>query len=143
MTRCHSSHFAFACRSFYFGFTYRELHCLKVVELVLVSLVVNYILDLMMCVIICYLNYIPVYSACFSPHLGRQPKQAAVKNKILVFVGSPTNIKGYIGQLDDDYKGHASAVGHPKALYIHWLTDEYMSPYVTSAPRPLHRYIHR
>jgi hypothetical protein len=71
MTRCHSSHFAFACRSFCFGFACRELHCLKVVELVLVSLVVNYILDLMMCVIICYLNYIPVYSTCFSPRPRR------------------------------------------------------------------------
>jgi hypothetical protein len=52
-TRRHSSCFAFACHSFGFGFACRELYCLKVVELILLLLVVNYVVDLMMCV-----NYI-------------------------------------------------------------------------------------
>jgi hypothetical protein len=59
----HSSCFAFACYNFSFSFPSGELQCLKVVKLVLVSLVVNYIVDLMMCVIICRLNYIHVYCA--------------------------------------------------------------------------------
>jgi hypothetical protein len=50
-THRHSSCFAFACHSF--GFPCRELYCLKVVELILLLLVVNYVVDLMMCV-----NYI-------------------------------------------------------------------------------------
>jgi hypothetical protein len=54
-TQHRSSCFAFACRSFGFGFACRELYCLKVVELVLLLLVVNYVVDLMMCV-----NYIGV-----------------------------------------------------------------------------------
>jgi hypothetical protein len=38
MTWCHSSCFAFACHSFSSGFSSRELHCLKIVELFLVRL---------------------------------------------------------------------------------------------------------
>jgi hypothetical protein len=45
-----SSCFAFACRSFGFDFACRELYCLKVVELILLLIVVNYVVDLMMCV---------------------------------------------------------------------------------------------
>jgi hypothetical protein len=48
MTQCYSSCFSSACRSFDFGFTCRELYCLKVVELVLPLLVVNYVVNLMM-----------------------------------------------------------------------------------------------
>jgi hypothetical protein len=49
----HRSHcFAFACRSFGFGFTYCELYCLKVVKLVLDLFVINYDVDLMMCMIL-------------------------------------------------------------------------------------------
>jgi hypothetical protein len=54
-TRCRSSYFPFSCRSFGFGFACRELHCLKVVKLVLLLLVINYVVDLMMC-----MNYIGV-----------------------------------------------------------------------------------
>jgi hypothetical protein len=72
-----SSHFPFACRSFSFGFACHELHCPKVVELVLVSLVVNYIVDSMMCVIICCVNYIPVYYAC----VWRLPFQGGNQNR--------------------------------------------------------------
>jgi hypothetical protein len=50
-----SSCFAFACHNFGFRFTCRELYCLKVVELVFILLVVNFVVDLMMCV-----NYIGV-----------------------------------------------------------------------------------
>jgi hypothetical protein len=61
-------------------FSSHELHCLNVVELVSVSLIINYLVDLMMCVIICCVNYISVYCACFGgSHSGRQPKQIAVK----------------------------------------------------------------
>jgi hypothetical protein len=51
--RHRSSCFVFACRSFGFGFACRELYCLKVIEHVFLLLVVNYVVDLMMCV-----NYI-------------------------------------------------------------------------------------
>jgi hypothetical protein len=51
----HSSYFGFTCRSFGFGFACHELYCLKVVELILILLVVNYVVDLMMC-----MNYIGV-----------------------------------------------------------------------------------
>jgi hypothetical protein len=50
MTRCRSSCFAFACRSLGFGFTCCELYCLKVVKLILLLLVVNYVVDLIICV---------------------------------------------------------------------------------------------
>jgi hypothetical protein len=53
--QCHRSCFAFACHSFSFGFSCRELYCLKVVELVFLLLVINYVVDLIMCV-----NYIGV-----------------------------------------------------------------------------------
>jgi hypothetical protein len=52
-TRRHSSYFTFAYHSFGFGFACRELYYVKVVELVL--LVINYVVDLIMCV-----NYIGV-----------------------------------------------------------------------------------
>jgi hypothetical protein len=45
----------YGCHSFGFGFTRRELYCLKVIELVFLLLVINYVVDLMMCV-----NYIGV-----------------------------------------------------------------------------------
>jgi hypothetical protein len=51
-TRCRSRCFAFACRSFGFAFACRELYYLKVVYLVSLLLVVNYVVDLMMCVIL-------------------------------------------------------------------------------------------
>jgi hypothetical protein len=51
MRRC-SRCFAFACRSFGFDFACREVYCLKVVELVSLLLVINYVVDLMMCVIL-------------------------------------------------------------------------------------------
>jgi hypothetical protein len=73
MTRHYSSCFTFAYRSFSFGFPSCELHCLKVVKLVAVLLVVNYLVDLMMCVIICCVKYIPVYCACF---LGSSSREA-------------------------------------------------------------------
>jgi hypothetical protein len=50
MTLHRSSCFAFACHSFGFDFACCELYCLKVVEHVLLLLVINYIVDLMMCV---------------------------------------------------------------------------------------------
>jgi hypothetical protein len=70
-------------------FAYRELYCLKVVEHVLLLIVVNYVMNLMMCV-----NYIgdvyelfmyslPVLEA---PHPERQPKHAVVKNNTLISV---------------------------------------------------------
>jgi hypothetical protein len=49
-TRRHSSCFGFAYCSFSFGFSCHELYCIKVVELVFVLLVLNYVVDLMMCV---------------------------------------------------------------------------------------------
>jgi hypothetical protein len=82
MMRHRSSHFPFAYCSFSFGFACRELHCLKVLELVLVSLVVNYIVDLMMCVIICYVNYIPVYSAYFKDTPSRDTAKTGSSKKI-------------------------------------------------------------
>jgi hypothetical protein len=67
-----------------------ELYCLKVVKLVLLLLIINYVVDLMMCV-----NYIGVvydlimYSlpVLETPHLGRQGKQAVVKNRTLICIG--------------------------------------------------------
>jgi hypothetical protein len=47
-TRCRSCCFAFAYHSFSFGFACRELYCLKVVELVLLLLIVNYVVDLLL-----------------------------------------------------------------------------------------------
>jgi hypothetical protein len=85
-----SSYFAFICRSFDFGFAYRELYCLKVVELVLFLLVVNYVVDLMMCV-----NYIGAVW-----FIRGASKTGCRKNK-----------NSYIHQLADDYKGHTSASG--------------------------------
>jgi hypothetical protein len=79
-TRRRSSCFAFTCRSFSFGFPSRELHCLKVVQLISVSLVVNYLVYLIICVIICCVNYIRIYCAALEdPCLERQPKQVVVK----------------------------------------------------------------
>jgi hypothetical protein len=74
-TRNHSSCFAFACCSFSFGFAYRELYCLKVVELILLLLVVNYIC----CGFAAIVNYIGVVYDLFlyslvvleAPRLGR------------------------------------------------------------------------
>jgi hypothetical protein len=85
-TRRRSSCFAFACRSFNFGFPSHELHCLKVVQLISVSLVVNYLVYLIICVIICCVNYIRIYCACFG---GSLPGEAAKtgsskKNKTLI-----------------------------------------------------------
>jgi hypothetical protein len=54
-TQHRSGCFAFTYHSFNFGFACHELYCLKVVELVFLLLVVNYVVDLMMCV-----NYIGV-----------------------------------------------------------------------------------
>jgi hypothetical protein len=44
--------FAFACHSFSFGFACHELYCLKVVKVVSFLLVINYVMDLMMCVLL-------------------------------------------------------------------------------------------
>jgi hypothetical protein len=52
MMQCRSRCFALACCSFAFGFTCHDIYYLKVVELVLLLLVVNYVVDLMMCVIL-------------------------------------------------------------------------------------------
>jgi hypothetical protein len=71
----HSSCFAFTCHSFCFGFPSHELHCLKVVEVVSVLLVINYLVYFIMCVIICCVKYIPIYCACF----GGSPFREAVK----------------------------------------------------------------
>jgi hypothetical protein len=54
-TQCHSSCFGFACPSFSFYFACHELYCIKVVELVFLLLVINNVVDFMMCV-----NYIGV-----------------------------------------------------------------------------------
>jgi hypothetical protein len=81
MTLHHSSCFAFAYRSFNFGFPSRELHYLKVVELVSVSLVVNYLVDLMMCVIICCVNYIAIYCTYFGGSPSREAAKTAVVKK--------------------------------------------------------------
>jgi hypothetical protein len=43
-------------RSFGFGFDCRELYCLKVVELIFLFLIVNYVVDLIMCVILVLYN---------------------------------------------------------------------------------------
>jgi hypothetical protein len=51
-TRRRSRCFAFACHNFGFGFACLELYCFKVVELVSLLFVVNYVVDLMMCVIL-------------------------------------------------------------------------------------------
>ncbi len=61
----------------HYGPTYihRELYCLKVVELVFLLLVVNYVVDLMMCVILVLCMIYPVYSACF----GGSPSGEAAK----------------------------------------------------------------
>jgi hypothetical protein len=76
MTRRRSHCFAFACRCFGFGFASRELYCLKVVELVSLFLVVNYVVYLMMCVIlVMYMIYSCI--ACFgeSPSGDSQNRQ--------------------------------------------------------------------
>jgi hypothetical protein len=59
MTHHRSRCFAFACRSFDFGFAWRELYCLQVVELISLLLVVNYGVNLMLCVILvlCMIYY--------------------------------------------------------------------------------------
>jgi hypothetical protein len=77
-----SSCFDFACRSFSFGFPSHELHCLKVVELVSVSLVINYLVDLIMCLIISYLNNIPVYCAYFGGSLSGEVAKIGSSKKI-------------------------------------------------------------
>jgi hypothetical protein len=89
MTWRRSSCFAFDCPTFSFGFPSHELHCLKVVEHVLVSLVVNYLVDLMVCVIICCLNYIPINYAYFggSPSEEVAKTGSSKKKRTLIFVG--------------------------------------------------------
>jgi hypothetical protein len=80
-TQCRSRYFAFACCSFGFGFACCELYCLKVVELVLHLLVINYVVNLMMCVIfvLCVILVLYILPILEVPHPGRQPKQAVVK----------------------------------------------------------------
>jgi hypothetical protein len=86
MTQCRSNCFGFTCRSFSFGFACHELYCFKVVELVFLLLVVNYVVDLIMCV-----NYIGDYDLFLhnlyvlkAPHPGKQSKQVVViKIKLL------------------------------------------------------------
>jgi hypothetical protein len=79
--RHRSSCFAFACHSFSFSFSSHELHCLKVDKLVLISLVVNYLVELMMCVIICCVNYILVYFACFRGSLSEEAAKIGSSKK--------------------------------------------------------------
>jgi hypothetical protein len=47
----------------------------------MVSLVVNYIVDLMMCVIICYVNYILVYSSYFRGSPSRESAKTGCNKK--------------------------------------------------------------
>jgi hypothetical protein len=61
-------------------------------ELVLLSIVVNYIGYVFLYVVCCILLVLE------APRPGRQPKQVVVKNP-------------YIHHLADEYKGHASAAG--------------------------------
>jgi hypothetical protein len=47
---------AFACSSFGFDFACRELYCFKVVKLVSLLPIINYVVDLIMCVILVLYN---------------------------------------------------------------------------------------
>jgi hypothetical protein len=73
-------------------------HSLKVVELVSLLLVVNYVVDLMKCVIFVLCMLYIVYSACFegSPSGEEAKIGSGKKNKTLIFVSW----------------GHASVTGH-------------------------------
>jgi hypothetical protein len=70
MTRYRSCYFAFACHSFSFDFACRELYCLKVVELISLLLVVNYVVNLMMCVILllCMILVLYILPILEAPH---------------------------------------------------------------------------
>jgi hypothetical protein len=71
-----SFNFTFICRSFSFGFACHEVY----VELVLLSRVVNYIVDLLLCIII------PVYSACFGGSTSGEAAKACSSKKTLIFI---------------------------------------------------------
>jgi hypothetical protein len=124
-TRRHSSCFAFSCHSLSFGFPSRELHC-QVVELVSVLLVINYLVDLMMCVIICCVNYIPVYCACF----GGSPSEEATK------IDSSKSLKLlYLTNI----RAHASDPGRPWSPIYSSVNQRIYGPTCqihASAPRP-------
>jgi hypothetical protein len=101
-------------------------YSLKVIELVSLLLIVNYIADLMMCVILVLCMIYHVYSACFGGSLSREVAKI------------------------DEYKGSRISRGSPLGP-----TDEYMgSPVRICTPTPstfvgdvspmnVIRYIHR
>jgi hypothetical protein len=77
MTWRRSHCFSFDCHSFGFGFACRELYCLKVVEFVSLLLVVNYVVDFIMCVI---LVLCMIYS-CIVYLFWRLPVRGGSQNK--------------------------------------------------------------
>jgi hypothetical protein len=94
-----------------------------VVELVLLLLVVNYIVDLIMCVILVMCVIFVLYSLPIleAPRLGRQPKHAVVKKiKLLMNIWPTCQLRVASG-----------------VTYIRQLIYEYIAPPVRSAPPPL------
>jgi hypothetical protein len=69
-------------------------YSLKVVRLVWLLLVINFVVDFMMCVILMLCMIYPVYSACFggSP-LGEAAKTGSGKKIKLLYSSVPTNIR--------------------------------------------------
>jgi hypothetical protein len=95
-----------------------------VVELVLLLLVVNYIVDLIMCVILVMCVIFVLYSLPIleAPRLGRQPKHAVVKKiKLLTNIWPTCQLRVASG-----------------VTYIRRLIYEYIGPPVKSAPLTPH-----
>jgi hypothetical protein len=90
-------------------------YSLKVIELVSLLLVVNYVVDLMMCVILVLCKIYPVYFGYF----GGSPSGEAAK------IGSGKKMK---------LKPCVSRGAPPGPPYICQLTNEYMGPPVRSVP---------
>jgi hypothetical protein len=118
-------------------------YSLKVVELVLLLLAVNYVADLMMCVILVLCMIYPIYSACFGGFPSREAAKTGSGKKALIFVsmrprvsrGSPLgpyifNIWAHL--LDPRPAPHPSMSPMNVIEYIHWLriTNEYIITFI-------------
>jgi hypothetical protein len=83
MRRCSFS-FAFAYHSFSFAFACHELYCLELSNLFCFQCVINYIVDLLMCMIIL------VYSACFVGSPSREGDKTSNSKKIKLLYSCQT-----------------------------------------------------
>jgi hypothetical protein len=87
---------------FGFGFACRELYCLKVVKLVFLLLVVNHVVDLMMCVILV------LYNSCIVCLFWRLSVREAAKTDSSKKTDEYKKLYSSVSR--DEYKSHTSAV---------------------------------